>query len=126
MVWDSQGHGFFAQASFKVKVSQIRERMHLKESESSGEWLTEERMGKSGEYGKLLDVMIVVFARPLNPIDTCKQPYLRQTIKSIIAFCDRFPQILTRPWFMDVPGYPSNPSRPCTRQIPPPPTPYKP
>ncbi|CAE7224179.1 unnamed protein product [Symbiodinium sp. CCMP2592] len=62
-------------ASFKVRVTQIRERQMLKESETNGEWLTEEKMNKSGEYSK-------------------------QTIKSIIAFCERFPQILTK-WKYD-------------------------
>ncbi|CAE7540231.1 PEG3 [Symbiodinium sp. CCMP2592] len=40
------------QASFKVRVTQIRERQMLKESETNGEWLTEEKMNKSGEYSK--------------------------------------------------------------------------
>ena len=37
----------------------------LKESETNGEWLTEEKMVKSGEYSKLLGLMIAVFATPL-------------------------------------------------------------
>ncbi|CAE7031855.1 unnamed protein product, partial [Symbiodinium sp. CCMP2456] len=76
---DALGRGKAAHklASFKVQVTQIRERQHLKESESNGEWLTEERMVKSGEYSK-------------------------QTIKSIIDYCLRFPQILTRKWKYNV------------------------
>ncbi|CAE7224183.1 unnamed protein product [Symbiodinium sp. CCMP2592] len=71
-----RGKAAHKQASFKVRVTQIRERQMLKESETNGEWLTEEKMNKSGEYSK-------------------------QTIKSIIAFCERFPQILTRKWKYD-------------------------
>ena len=41
----------------------------LKESETNGEWLTEEKMVKSGEYSKLLGLMIAVFATPLNATD---------------------------------------------------------
>ncbi|CAE7380456.1 unnamed protein product, partial [Symbiodinium microadriaticum] len=68
-----RGKAAHRQASFKVQVTMIRERRHLKESESNGEWLTEERMQKSGEYSK-------------------------QTIKSIVSYCERFPQVLTRKW----------------------------
>ena len=41
-------------ASFRTTVKVIRERMELKEREISGQWMTEERMVKSGEYSKLL------------------------------------------------------------------------
>ena len=37
-----------------MQVKIIRERMELKEKEISGEWLTVERMQKSGEYSKWL------------------------------------------------------------------------
>ena len=46
------------EATFRGQVKIIRERMLLKEKEISGEWLTKERMEKSGEYSKyLLQVM---------------------------------------------------------------------
>ena len=41
-------------ATFRTTVKVIRERMELKEKEISGQWMTEERMVKSGEYSKLL------------------------------------------------------------------------
>ena len=41
-------------ATFRTTVKVIRERMELKEREISGQWMTEERMAKSGEYSKLL------------------------------------------------------------------------
>ena len=41
-----------AEATFKMQVKVIRERMEMKEKEISGEWLTIERMQKSGEYSK--------------------------------------------------------------------------
>eukprot|EP00439_Symbiodinium_sp_Y106_P053377 s180_g7.t1 len=37
-------------ASFKIKVTQLRERQMLKESETNGEWLTEEKMVKKWKY----------------------------------------------------------------------------
>ena len=38
------------QAAFTLKVVVVRERMLSKEKEIHGEWLTEERMQKSGEF----------------------------------------------------------------------------
>ena len=43
-----------AKATFRTSVKVIRERMELKEREISGEWMTEERMQKSGDYSKQL------------------------------------------------------------------------
>ena len=44
-----------AKTTFKAQVKLIKERMELKENEISGEWLTDERMNRSGECSKSPD-----------------------------------------------------------------------
>ena len=77
--------------------------MELKEKEVNGEWLTVERMQKSGEYSK--------YSRSQSEVIGCVIPHsykicmhgsafgsnaLRQTIASIVAYCEKFPQALVR------------------------------
>ncbi|CAK9040641.1 Uncharacterized protein SCF082_LOCUS23584 [Durusdinium trenchii] len=63
-------------AEFKARVILVRERMETKEQEVTGQWLTEEKMVKSGDYSP-------------------------ETIKKVIAYCSRFPAALVRSWKYD-------------------------
>ena len=59
------------QAEFVSRCRLIKEKMEEKESEVSGKWMTEDKMKKSGQYSTA-------------------------SIKSIICFCRKFPESLTR------------------------------
>ncbi|CAL1142065.1 unnamed protein product [Cladocopium goreaui] len=60
-------------AEFAARVLVVRERMEMKEKETTGMWLTEDKMKKSGDYSP-------------------------ESIRSIIAYCSKFPQALVRQW----------------------------
>lgn len=59
------------EAEFVTKVTYIKEKMRTRENEIWGRWLTEERMKKSNEFSPT-------------------------SIKSIIAYCNKFPETLIR------------------------------
>lgn len=63
-------------AEFQSRVVLVRERMTSKEQEVLGQWMTEEKMEKSGDFSK-------------------------ETISSIIRYCERFPAALVRAWKYD-------------------------
>ncbi|CAK9087108.1 unnamed protein product [Durusdinium trenchii] len=63
-------------AEFRARVVMVRERMDSKEQEVLGQWFTEERMEKSGDFSK-------------------------DTIRTIINYCERFPAALVRAWKYD-------------------------
>ena len=128
VIWELMHSSYIkeAKATFRTSVKVIRERMELKEREISGEWMTEERMQKSGDYSKQLCSASLLTKNPkprnlklrnpkalnytLNPkrcVCVCSavvQRYLvnsklhgiRMEIKSILAYCSKFPEALCR------------------------------
>ena len=61
-----------SQGEFITKVTILKEKLSSKENEVHGKWMTEDRMKKSGQFSP-------------------------QAIKSMIQYCGRFPEQLTRP-----------------------------
>lgn len=64
------------QSDFVSKCKLIRERLESRESETHGKWCTEDQLKKSGNHSPA-------------------------AIKSIIAYCRKFPESLVRLGFVD-------------------------
>ena len=62
-----------SKGEFIRKVTVIKERMQSREQEVNGRWLTEDRMRRVGEWSA-------------------------SAIKSMVAYCKRFPDTLVRTW----------------------------
>ena len=97
-----------------MRVKIVKERMLQKEKEVHGKWYTKEKLEKSGLYSKHLNgiddrhnliwkvglhfILTVYETDLVHQIyyisSICPQP--RQSVQSIIEFCSRFPQALTR------------------------------
>ncbi|CAK9057365.1 unnamed protein product [Durusdinium trenchii] len=67
------GKNAHKKAEFCSRVIIVRERMEAKESEIHGSWMTEEKLKASKEFSP-------------------------EAIKSIVAYCEKFPTALIRPW----------------------------
>ena len=113
-------------AEFSTRVIMVRERMEAKEQETSGFWLTQEKMKKSGEYSahlgciqsedqccqnSLAYISIILFHHLSTGVINCwcftifkywiyfvgpVRAQLRDAIKAIVTYCKRFPQVLVR------------------------------
>ena len=59
IVYSSQHCLYPLQAEFLTRVVTVRERMQSKESETTGKWLTEEKM--KGEYAQFLGSTYVIY-----------------------------------------------------------------
>ncbi|CAE7334655.1 PEG3 [Symbiodinium sp. CCMP2592] len=91
------------QASFKVRVTQIRERQMLKESETNGEWLTEEKMNKSGEYSKKwkYDNSVTEYFVEISTKQTIKHSELLKRIENMEQNPGDMPMSLDAPAMVD-------------------------
>ena len=69
--------------------------MQSKEKEIHGEWFTEDRLKKSGEFSAQLGFIDLSDQR--GRYFRCDLRWLRESIRSIIQYCRRFPKSLTRP-----------------------------
>ena len=94
MLIHKESSWFCSEAAFAHRIVVVRERLESKEREIHGEWMTEEKMQKSGEFSASHGFELYVASRPLFMHGFAS--YLRTTIKSIIQYCSRFPQTLLR------------------------------
>lgn len=66
-----------AKAEFKARIILVRERQESKEQEILGQWMTEEKMIKSGEFSKCLDSSVCCALPGVSAIVVCHDLKIR-------------------------------------------------